>query len=195
MYNQNDDLKECMDANSGDLENFKEEDILDIIAEVCGANEEYAWWWVLKLEEGFVLLAGDCDYTGWDCQSGITYESKIFNSAVKAAKDSPEKEENTGRKIRANLIAQLEDRQPFGLYQENIDEKKDEAEIESQHTQICMHNIAYWWVDGKDRKLSEEDEKHIRELISDPNGGCNQGELCQSDGENSVYGWWKIIKD
>lgn len=96
---------------------FTEEDIDEIIAEVCGANDELAWWWVISLKTGaYVLLHGSCDYTGWDCQSSLHIDYMGNINALAAAKRAPEIEEYSGRTIRKNLIEQIEGKQPFALY-------------------------------------------------------------------------------
>jgi len=100
---ENDDLWYAIENNG--LSNFKEDDIIDIVAEVPGENDEFSWWWVLELQNGkFALLEGWCDYTGWDCQSGLS-ENGIFDNAILAAENSPE--EDSGRKIKENLIGQI----------------------------------------------------------------------------------------
>lgn len=110
----NDDLQYALTNNPP--ETFKSEDITHIVAEVCGANDEDAWWWILKMKnKKFFLLSGSCDYTGWDCQSGID-EQGYFKTALQAAKATPE---NTSRKIRKNLIAQVKGKQPLFTYKED----------------------------------------------------------------------------
>lgn len=105
------DLESYLDSNT-DI--FTLEDIANIHAEVPGHNEDDGWYWVIELKDGsFVLTWAWCDYTGWDCQSGG--ESQKAESAEKAALLAPESEEYTGRKIRANLYAQVIGEQAFGL--------------------------------------------------------------------------------
>lgn len=111
--NDGDDLYYCLDHNTP--LNFKEEDITHIVAEVPGHNDEATWWWVLRLSGGkHVLLSAGCDYTGWDCRSGIDFE-QITNSALQAAKLAPISEDFSGREIRINLIRQIQGKQPFGV--------------------------------------------------------------------------------
>ena len=96
---------------------FKVEDVRDIVAEVAGANDEYDWWWVLKMDGGkYFLLSGGCDYTGWDCQSS-TEEHGYFDSALLAAEASPEIEKYSDRVIRKNLVGQVKGTQSLYLYQ------------------------------------------------------------------------------
>jgi len=116
MYNPNDDLKWAIENNG--LDTFLETDITDIVAEVPGQNDEYAWWWVLKLTKNrYALVSGSCDYTGWDCQSSIT-EHGLFTSALLAAKESPEKDWSS-RAIRKNLVGQLKGKYPKFTYWED----------------------------------------------------------------------------
>ena len=117
MYNQSDDLKYAIESNS--LDTFLEEEIVDIVAEVPGSNDEFSWWWVLQLtKDRFALVSGWCDYTGWDCQSGIT-EHGIYSTALKAAKESPEIEKYSDRNIRKNLVGQLKGKFPKFTYWED----------------------------------------------------------------------------
>jgi hypothetical protein len=111
-----DDLRCALQNNSP--KTFNPEDITHIVAEVCGENDELAWWWILKMNNGkFFLLSGSCDYTGWDCQSGIN-ERGFFNTPLQAAKASPEKEEYGNRSIQLNLIRQVKGEQPLFTYVE-----------------------------------------------------------------------------
>ena len=91
---------------------FKLEDIANIHAEVPGHNDEDHWHWIIELKDGrFVHTSAWCDYTGWDCRSGV--ESKVAATAEDAAMLAPEDE--YGRTIQQNLLAQLHGEQPFGL--------------------------------------------------------------------------------
>lgn len=56
----------------------------------------------------------------------------------------------------------------------------------------CCHVIG-WWLEGKDRKLTGDDEEHITKCIVER---YNQGELCslQPD-ESEASGWWNIQTD
>lgn len=101
-------------------------DIIDnietIVAEVVGQNDELNWYWIVKFKEefdrhtgtGYALIVGWCDYTGWDCQSGIdiTYGSDLENLVL----ETPDNEEYSNRNIRMNLAAQIVGTQPFGCY-------------------------------------------------------------------------------
>lgn len=111
---ENDDLQLAIENNAinEDIDN-----ITHIVAEVCGENEEYDWYWIVKLKNGkFKLIWGGCDCTGWDCQSWL-YESEPCNSAKECALKSPESEQYTGRKIQLNLLRQLSGEQPLFSYE------------------------------------------------------------------------------
>ena len=45
-------------------------DLVDVILEITGENDEASWHWIVKTTSGFAYISGWCDYTGWDCQSG-----------------------------------------------------------------------------------------------------------------------------
>jgi hypothetical protein len=76
---------------------------------------------------------------------------------------------------------------------DNVDfiEKKEE-ESENRTIKVLQHKVEYWFRnDNYEGELNDCDEEHIKEMIID---GYNQGELCSCpDGENSYYGWWKIV--
>jgi hypothetical protein len=100
---EGDDLWSAIYHNTPD--NFVADDVEEIMAEVPGENDEYSWWWVLRLKNGkHVLLEAGCDYTGWDCQSGI-YTEIVCESANECATQAPA--EHSGRKIQDNLMGQL----------------------------------------------------------------------------------------
>ena len=126
---KNDDLNDCLTYNSPT--NFNANDISGIVAEVAGANDEFNWWWIIKLKnKKYILLSAGCDYTGWDCQSWIRRE-EIYNTALKAAKASPLKEEYANRNIQKNLILQIKGKQPYGLY-DSKHEVKDNPKKENE---------------------------------------------------------------
>jgi hypothetical protein len=93
---------------------FTLEDITNLHALVPGHNDEYHWFWVIELRDGrFLLTEAWCDYTGWDCQSGGQTQVAPSSTALSAATLAPW--EHRGRSIRANLVAQVDGRQPYGL--------------------------------------------------------------------------------
>ena len=111
--NENDDLWYAIEYNTP--EKFTKEDVVDILAEVPGENDELAWWWILQLRGGkFVLLAASCDYTGWDCKSWIDFE-EIFDTQEQAAESAPAMDD-ANRAIRENLVGQLSGKYPKYTY-------------------------------------------------------------------------------
>ena len=107
------DLRFCLHYNT--QKGFTVGDIAHVLAEIPGANEEIDWHWIVYLKnKQYVYITGGCDNTGWDCQSSAS--SKFATTALKAAKLAPESEEDTGRQIREQLIAQIKGVQPYALY-------------------------------------------------------------------------------
>lgn len=91
---------------------YEAEDVRHVWACVPGHNDESAWFWVVQTRRGFFYLTrATCDYTGWDCYS--KGESWDADSAQGAAMLAPENE--AGRAIRANLLRQVRNEQPYGL--------------------------------------------------------------------------------
>ncbi|MCK9597788.1 MAG: hypothetical protein M0R06_02030 [Sphaerochaeta sp.] len=117
-YNDNDDLKYAIRYN-GLEESFNESEIEEIVAEVPGENDGAYWYWIVRLTSGkFSLLVGCCDYTGWDCQSGLDVEG-IFDTELQAAESAIEKD-SYGRPIRKNLVGQVKGTYPkFTLWEQN----------------------------------------------------------------------------
>jgi hypothetical protein len=112
-----DDLNSALNNNSPAT--FNPHDIIGLVAEVPGANEEYNWWWIIQIKIDniikYVLMSAWCDYTGWDCQSGIN-EEQIFDTVMECVNICPENEIYSGRNIKQNLLMQVQGEQPFGLY-------------------------------------------------------------------------------
>lgn len=93
---------------------FTPEDVADIHAEVAGHNDEDHWFWILELKDGrFLLTEAGCCYTGWDVAS--SGQSKVAESPEAAALLAPKIEDFSYRRIRENLLAQVQGKQPFGL--------------------------------------------------------------------------------
>lgn len=109
---ENDDLWSALECNP--INGLTEETIEDIVAEVPGHNDDDNWWWILKIKDkGFLLLSGWCDYTGWDCQSGVE-EHGYYMTPLEAAYQSPLEEEYTKRNIQLELFNQVKEISPFG---------------------------------------------------------------------------------
>lgn len=100
------DLEYGLKYNYDDL-SFLLDDIVSVEAEIPGENDSKHWFWILKIKgKGYLLLDGWCDYTGWDCGSGIE-ELGYFKTKLQAAKAAPIKEEYYDREIREPLIKQV----------------------------------------------------------------------------------------
>lgn len=57
---------------SGSLDIFTREDVEEIRHITVGENDEEHWRIAGRLKDGrWFYVDGWCDYTGWDCQSGI----------------------------------------------------------------------------------------------------------------------------
>lgn len=90
-----------------------------IVAEVCGSNDEYAWYWILKMKDGkYAWATGSCDYTGWDCQSSASI-CEGFTEITDAVFDLFTKHSDSRPNIKECLLAQIEERLPFAIYQED----------------------------------------------------------------------------
>lgn len=112
-----DDIRSAFNFN-GLGERLKDIDV--IVAEVCGANDEYSWYWVLKMKDGlFAWAEGSCDYTGWDCQSGAQIHSG-FKTAKKAIEGIVLSKYEPRKKIKECLSAQINGKIAFAIYQEDI---------------------------------------------------------------------------
>lgn len=112
-----DDINYAFDCNG--LAN-RLSDIDVIVAEVCGENDGFNWHWILQMKDGtFSYATGGCDYTGWDCQShaDITDGFKTPQEAIETIVIS---EWDSRKKIKEVLLAQLEEKIPFAVYQEDI---------------------------------------------------------------------------
>lgn len=98
MLNYDYDLKSAIHYNQ--LDNFNKDDILNVLAVWEGQNDGDSWRWIVELNNGkFAYLIGWCDYTGWDCQSGL--DDLLADSAEQAANF----EENFT--VRDDLLSQL----------------------------------------------------------------------------------------
>lgn len=76
MAIDNYDLQSACNENAIDMS-----DLVDVLLEVAGENNEASWHWIVKTAAGFAYISGWCDYTGWDCQSG----AERFDAATQEA--------------------------------------------------------------------------------------------------------------
>jgi len=99
------------------------DDVETIVAEVCGANDEDNWYWILKMKNGtFSFAEGGCDYTGWDCQSHATISDGFLTAqdAINALEIS-DYDSKPSEKIKACLLAQIDETLPFAIYSPDIE--------------------------------------------------------------------------
>lgn len=94
------------------------DDIDVIVAEVCGENDGYPWYWILQMKNGtFSWATGGCDYTGWDCQSWAYihdgYDTAEY--AIEAVK-ADEFDSRPEKRIKEVLHAQVAEQLPFAVY-------------------------------------------------------------------------------
>lgn len=79
------DLGACLYNNS--IEEFSIENIEELLAIREGENDGESWIWILKLsDDKFAYVEGWCDFTGWDCMSGVF--STLHDTALQAAGDN-----------------------------------------------------------------------------------------------------------
>ncbi len=112
-----DDIRSAFDHNSLSAELG----LIDVIvAEVCGENDGYSWYWILQMRDGsFANAEGGCDYTGWDCQSHTSFKGG-FKTAQEAVDALEVYEYDSRKNIKEVLSKQLTGEIPFAIYQENV---------------------------------------------------------------------------
>ena len=76
MAIDNYDLRSACEYN-----NIDSSDLVDVLLEITGENDEASWHWIVTTTSGFAYISGGCDYTGWDCQSG----AERFDAATQEA--------------------------------------------------------------------------------------------------------------
>lgn len=107
------DLKAALECN---YPTFSLKNIVNVVADIPGENDEYDWWWILSIRgRGYLLLSGGCDYTGWDCGSSIE-EHGFFKTKLEAAMAAPEEDDSRSlRAIRSELVSQVKTGHTFSL--------------------------------------------------------------------------------
>lgn len=112
---EGDDINYAFDCN-GLADRLSDIDV--IVAEVCGENDGYDWFWILQMKDGtFSWATGGCDYTGWDCQSSAEINDG-FKTPEEAIEDVKVSNWDDRKKIKEVLLAQIKDEIPFAVYQE-----------------------------------------------------------------------------
>jgi hypothetical protein len=82
---------------------------------VPGHNDEDEWYWLGRLKDGrFFGAIGGCDFTGWDCQSGLISFLSLLPDKCLDLMEASHKEAGHLSKM-ANLRKQFNGEQPFGL--------------------------------------------------------------------------------
>lgn len=115
-YNKEESDDDIFYAFSNNNLGYLIDEIDSIIAEVCGANDELDWYWVLKMkDDSFMSAQGGCDYTGWDCQSNCSVSERYLD--VESCLEDLECEEISRPNIKETLLAQVKGEQPFALYE------------------------------------------------------------------------------
>jgi hypothetical protein len=86
---------ESLDGTS--TSQVRRSDVVEIIAAVNGENDGDDWIGVFRLNDGrFLVAAGGCDYTGWDCQASNTLTvASSLASAIETGL-TPEQAERLG---------------------------------------------------------------------------------------------------
>lgn len=113
---RSDDLFYALSNNP--IEGVAIDSVEGILAELPGANDEIDWHWIIRLlPDGdgvarYAYIDAWCDYSGWDCRSGIV-DCTLGESVANVMAKVPEQDGD--RVIRAQLQAQLDGTQPFAL--------------------------------------------------------------------------------
>lgn len=98
------DLISALQENPQD--GFAIEDITQILAVIEGERDGPNWIWIVALSNGkFVYLEGGCDYTGWDCQSGLS--STILNDPTEGVALVERHKKDIELAIQTSLVLQL----------------------------------------------------------------------------------------
>jgi hypothetical protein len=76
--------------------------------------------------------------------------------------------------------------------EEQREKDKKEEEDTNNHITILYHDISYYLDDDSEIELGDSESEHIEYMIGQ---GYREGELnkCDSDGNDSIGGWWKIV--
>ena len=120
MNRGRDDLWTALDIHPPKA--FNTDDIVQIIAEVPGENDEFSWWWLLRLtNHKFALVSAWCDFTGWDCQSGVTVEE--IRETIADCLDQAPIRDGSRRRIRENLTRQITGEQAKFTYVEEPNDR------------------------------------------------------------------------
>lgn len=83
IFSQDGDLYQALQHNVPKLIDR----VSRIILEISGDNDFASWHWIVEMTNGrFAYIEGECDYTGWECQSGVDYHiAPSFEEALELA--------------------------------------------------------------------------------------------------------------
>lgn len=112
-----DDIGYACEYN-GQMDLLKNIDVL--LAEVCGANDEDNWYWIIQTKNNkFVWARGGCDYTGWDCLSWLDV-SEQFETIEECMSNFKLSDYEHRKNVKECLEAQLNETLPFAIYTEYL---------------------------------------------------------------------------
>ena len=105
------DLISALEYNPEDT-NRNEDAIKRVLATHQGERDEERYIWLVEFNDGIRgLYVGWCDYTGWDCQSGLTllpfegWEEEVRGHFGPTYRDSAGKADAVVAEIKAQLEA------------------------------------------------------------------------------------------
>ncbi len=91
-------------------------DVVKILAVWEGENDGDAWRWIVSLKNGkFAYLHGSCDFTGWDCQSGLSNDQGENPFDLVALEDNLD--------VQKSLMKQLRRKSSLKTWRQAMDEK------------------------------------------------------------------------
>lgn len=148
-----------------------------IVAEVCGENDEYSWYWILQLKDGsFAWAEGSCDYTGWGCGSDAQFHGG-FSTAREALADMKISAYEHRKSIRECLELQIEEKMPFALYMDNPKPKPEAVEAKptpAEPKEAPMgfdewkqHGVKYGYTDYLLKTAREEERERLRKEVEE----------------------------
>lgn len=146
-----------------------------VILEIRGENDFAPWYWIVKMRDGsFAYMQGECDYTGWSCQSGMDIHfadtiEEVLQLSVEEARHEFE-----------DMISKRESVRNHTKVQSRIDSQKL-IDIERQKVQETFDNLP----EEERQKIiafnREKREKSMRDFqisisksfLSEPTGGIS----------------------
>ncbi len=69
----------AMAVHYNDAGPLKEANVVSLVMDQEGVQDGQEWIWSVELDDGTTwLCTAWCDYTGWDCQSGLHWKQDFF---------------------------------------------------------------------------------------------------------------------